>query len=648
MLDKDWEYAEISEDELVISSYNGNGTIVVVPEKIGERKVVGISSLAFSPANPHISEKRCSKRSQIEEVVIPEGVKKIEAAAFDSCTSLRKITLPKSLEIIEEYCFYGCKNLEQIVTENTNIRIDCLTFMECDKLNKDELKFPTFIIENGILKEYINYKGETKITIPYGVTEIGSSAFQCCSRIESVIIPDGVIRIGDYAFADCYSLTSVVIPESVKEIDRNAFAETNLSTITIPKGVTEIKEQTFYKCSLESIVIPEGVIKIKEKAFSGCNFLKSVYLPDTITDICRGAFEETEIDKIKLPNGIKKIEKHTFSLSSISSLVIPDGVTTIGEWSFYSCYNLEELIIPDSVIEIGADAFCGCPNLKKLVIPKTMERMDRSIFENQDISVISNELIENWEGFEYIGNIILGFLEGCETGYGFSENVKRKNLEYIKKLDEDLRGKTQGRIFLIAEDETAYPVVKELRKWKYLSGECGNIDCKSIKGLSVEEISSVIETAKKSDLILIYGENCDLIKKRINDYDGVVITSSQLPDERKFIAVMQTLSFALEDNEISSVNAVVLKEFFHNVETIDIELRNLYRDNKENDLEPILTERDRVFFSDSYPVKLAQKITKIIHKSNLEKFKYYMCHQRDIEQPLIEARIILVKEKRRK
>ncbi len=164
-----------------------------------------------------------------------------------------------------------------------------------------------------------------------------------------------------------------------------------------------------------------------------------------------------------------------------------------------------------------------------------------------------------------------------------------------------------------------------------------------MKGLCEFEILSIIEQAKKRKLILIYGKNCEVIKERITDYDGVVITSSQLPVVHKFIALTETLSFALEENELSTVNAAILKEFFHNVETIDLELKS-YSDDKYN-LEPLSNGKDRVLFSMCYPLCYADDIESRFYNKGISGYRYHMMHRRNGVTP-IEWRIILVREKK--
>ena len=132
----------------------------------------------------------------------------------------------------------------------------------------------------------------TSITIPDGVTSIGTNAFQYCNSLASITIPDGVTSIGSDAFNGCYSLASITIPDGVTSIGSDAFNGCySLTSITIPDSVTNIDRRAFYICySLASITIPDGVTSIGSNAFNGCYSLASITIPDGVTSIDANAF----------------------------------------------------------------------------------------------------------------------------------------------------------------------------------------------------------------------------------------------------------------------------------------------------------------------------------------------------------------------
>ena len=127
-----------------------------------------------------------------------------------------------------------------------------------------------FIIEKGILTEYVGY-GST-VEIPRGIKEIGDLAFDENCDITKVIIPDGVTAIGVGAFNSCTNLAEIVIPESVKVIHPHAFDYCpSLSSVKLPSNLKRICTGVFAYCeALSEITVPEGIEKIDDGAFEQC------------------------------------------------------------------------------------------------------------------------------------------------------------------------------------------------------------------------------------------------------------------------------------------------------------------------------------------------------------------------------------------
>lgn len=228
----------------------------------------------------------------------------------------------------------------------------------------------------------------TKIVVEDGVTNISNSAFSYHDKVTSISIGDSVTSIGSGAFYDCVSLTN----------------------ITIPDGVKTIKTLAFYRCSkLESITLPKSLSTIESSAFEKCDKLSDVYYGGSKADWNAIKFEEDneyllnatihyavedDINVItgtcgknltwKLNNGVLtisgngKMDNYDYEKSttapwhnyhdSISSVVIEEGVTSIGEDAFSYCEKLTEVHISDSVTSIGKQAFEDCNMLKKVFI----------------------------------------------------------------------------------------------------------------------------------------------------------------------------------------------------------------------------------------------------------------------------------------
>ena len=138
----------------------------------------------------------------------------------------------------------------------------------------------------------------------YGMSPYPWSQYR--ASIKSVSLPNGLTSIGSYAFELCTGLTSVTIPASVTKIGYRVFGVcTGLTSVTIPNSVTEIEQEAFSGCrGLTSITIPARVTRIGRSAFSGCTGLTSVTIPASVTEIGEQPFNGcTGLEKIKVATG---------------------------------------------------------------------------------------------------------------------------------------------------------------------------------------------------------------------------------------------------------------------------------------------------------------------------------------------------------
>ena len=287
----------------------------------------------------------------IQSVVIESGVTSICSGAFHGCTVLTSVTIPGSVTDIGGSAFEGCTGL-------------------------------------------------TRVVLPHGVTSIGMYAFDRCSALTDVTIPNSVTMIGDGAFYGCTGLANVTIPDSVTTIGDNTFAYCDaLTSVIIPDSVTSIEYNTFYACkSLTSVTIPGGVTKIGDNAFYGCNALTDIYYGGYGIDWLKaggghdrapenaavhfkdglygkGACGEN-VDWVMTAGGTLTISgtgamadcewnsaPWARACSEITSIVIGDGVTGIGNNAFQYCSSLTGAAIPGSVTAIGSSVFYGCDAL---------------------------------------------------------------------------------------------------------------------------------------------------------------------------------------------------------------------------------------------------------------------------------------------
>ena len=230
------------------------------------------------------------------------------------------------------------------------------------------------------------------ITIPNSVTSIGDGAFKMCKSLQRGTIPNSVTSIGKEAFSSCDSLQSITIPNSVKSIGNRAFYLCeSLQSVTIPNSVTSIGDAAFWGCKyLQSITIPNSVRNIGNHAFRDCNICfficNSTYFQND--DVCLFNKDKTAIvSRIKdcvnyiIPNSVTSIGDYAFSgCESLQSITIPNSVTSIGKHAFEQCNSLQSITIPNSVTKIGGGAFWPCKSLQSVTIQNSVTNIGNYAF----------------------------------------------------------------------------------------------------------------------------------------------------------------------------------------------------------------------------------------------------------------------------
>ena len=447
----------------------------------------------------------------LASVVIPNSVTKIGRGAFEDCKSLASVEIPSSVTEIGDWAFLGCSSLTSVEIPSSVTKIGERAFRGCESLASVEI--PSSVTEIGEMA-FKGCSSLASVVIPNSVKQIGYKAFYGCESLASVEIPPSVTIIGIEAFDGCSSLSSVSIPSSVAEIGKQAFYGCeSLTSVEFSGTVAQWKSvekmsgwhygvpATTVKCSdgeactdmdAKSEVIPEGVTTIGRRAFSGCKLLTSVVIPSSVTAICENAFAgckslssvefggtvaqwDAVKGKLELPEHITSVkcadgewqkpvlfvEDGVFEIcfdKDATSVVIPEGVTTIGYGAFRNCTSLTSVefggtaaqwesvkgklelpehitsvkcadgewqkpvlfvedgvavkcfdksaasvVIPEGVTEIGNGAFSGCESLASVEIPPSVTGIGRLAFRGctslESVEIPSSVTEIGWSAF---------------------------------------------------------------------------------------------------------------------------------------------------------------------------------------------------------------------------------------------------------
>ncbi|MBO4983282.1 MAG: leucine-rich repeat protein [Clostridia bacterium] len=226
------------------------------------------------------------------------------------------------------------------------------------------------------------------------VTSIGDSAFEDCNGLTSVEIPNSVTTIGEGAFRYCTSLTSIEIPKSVTKIDKMAFLQckrliiyyesksepdwlsihwnySNCPVVWDCKNNDEASDGYIYEV-VDGIryALKDGKAIVERQLSNTKDVIVKAKITRngtsyTVRFIGSGAFSDcTSLASIEIPNGVTTIFASAFlNCTSLTSVEIPNSVTSIGGSAFSNCTSLTSIEIPNSVTRIYGGAFDGCTRL---------------------------------------------------------------------------------------------------------------------------------------------------------------------------------------------------------------------------------------------------------------------------------------------
>ena len=298
--------------------------------------------------------------------------------------SVKSVIIQEGITGISSSALSNYANLESITIPGSVVNIESgslsgcnsLTSITIDRANTKYHSAGNCIIETES-KTLIAGCANSIIPNDGSVTNIATYAFRDCTGLTSIDVPGSVISIGEGAFSDCTGLTSITVPF----VGSGDSSNTHFGYIF--GALSYSNNSRYVPSSLKEVVITGG-ISIGSDAFYGCSGLTSITIPDSVTSIGGSAFEDCSgVISITIPNSVTSIGSSAFyGCSGLTSITIPDSVTSIGSSAFFGCSGLTSVTIPDSVTSIESSAFFGCSGLTSITIPDSLTSIGSSAFSS--------------------------------------------------------------------------------------------------------------------------------------------------------------------------------------------------------------------------------------------------------------------------
>lgn len=268
-----------------------------------------------------------------------------------------------------------------------------------------------------IIPEYVFYDGTE-----YSVTAIGDYAFRNCDNLSSIFFPNSLAAIGNNAFSGCNGLSTLYITRNVAEIGIDAFSDCNgLISISVDNGNMKYDSRNSCNAIIETetnaliagcknTTIPNSIHSIGG-AFKDCKGLTTVTIPNSVTTIGVGAFYGCSgLISVDIPNSVTSVSEWAFAFcTSLSSINLPNSITGITPHLFEGCSGLTSVSIPNSVTSIGGSAFFSCSDLTSVTIPNSVTYIGEDAFYGcQSLTTVTlpNSISEiNDDTFSYCINL---------------------------------------------------------------------------------------------------------------------------------------------------------------------------------------------------------------------------------------------------
>lgn len=487
-------YYEDGKPYAILYHYDGDAGYLSLPGQVA-------CDSAFDAALVEIYQSVFESCNTLLQVSIPDSVTVIGKHAFGYCTQLNFVKLPKNLTEIPAGCFSNCPELTNISFPEGLQAIGQDAFSGCVKLSD--------------------------LRLPSTLTSIGGYAFLGCSSLTSLILPNGLLTIGEYAFYST-DMLYVFIPESVANIGSGALSSRYLfceaaskpegwalvfyygdaytrygtphfdeflfvddvdilyGIRTNEEGLLEAEILAYFgegtSITLSGTVETDSgeatVTSIGDHAFNSTS-ITEIVIPDTVLTIGYAAFANCfYLLRVDMGKGVKTIGGSAFlDCLSLNTMIFSTSLETIGEYAFSGCSSLPKyLILPDSLVSIGGYAFYSCDQLMAVFLSENVEQIGEAAFNPSDpVLFLSASESDAPAGAYY------------QTVFDFNPIAIFEKDGFLYAVLENLNGLEYAQIIRYLADDEEILVLPETVEYEgktlgvYSIGEFAFYDCYSLR-----------------------------------------------------------------------------------------------------------------------------------------------------------------------
>lgn len=394
----------------------------------------GLQTVILPNNEEEIGEHMFEECYNLNSIEIPSSVQTIRSDAFEGCSSLETLQLPYGITCIEDAVFANCFNLKDIEIPGSVTTINNMAFVNCRSLTSISIPDNVTSIGEFAFNGCSNLKS---LYLPANIKNIGDVAFNCCGRLTRIIAKmKEPVAIGEDTFTGLdYDKCELLVPEGSAKAYRQAAVWSNFNNIT---DITVVvaddagslqyvieKNDKNYKNNITRLKVIGPIdiydiqciremagcwleengkktdgnlqyLDLQEAKLVGNDISINVYTKgsnqgETNTVECTAKIESdgndfsnlfrkvSKLNTVIMPEYLTTTGSGTFMDSPLSSITLPQNLTSIDDNAFNGCDGLRDISIPSGVTSIGKGAFKGC-SLKEFTLPKQVTEITDEMF----------------------------------------------------------------------------------------------------------------------------------------------------------------------------------------------------------------------------------------------------------------------------